>query len=165
MRSLFWIWNANASVRRGRAGTSRRVSRAASMTTSPSGSMAFIVAIARPCALVLPSLISASRTLAHLKNGPVSRVRIWRSPPARRRALRLSLEHEEVGESAAVVEAPDRLGEQGCSGQDLELVPCGGPRQPERRHAIGNDEPFDGGITQDLLGARHEQPMRDERQD
>jgi len=27
--------------------------------------------------------------------------------------------------------------------------------------AIGNDEPFDSGITQDLLGAGHEQPMRD----
>jgi uncharacterized protein len=114
----------------------------------PPGSIVFIVAIVRPCALVSPSLISASRALARPTNGPASPVPIWRSPAARRQASRSLSEHDKVAEGATVMEAPDHLGEKRCNGQDLQLVPGGGPRrQPERRHAIGNGKALDRGIT------------------
>ena len=58
---------------------------------------------------------------------------------------------------------PDCFGEKRRSRQDIDLVAYGPGREPERRHGIGNDEPLDGGIGQNLGGPGHEQAVRHER--
>jgi aminoglycoside phosphotransferase family enzyme len=109
--------------------------------------------------------ISPRRSRARPRNGPASRAPTSKSPPRTRRASRPPSEHDEVGEGAAVVKARDRLGQKRSSGEDLELAPVSLLRQPERRHAVGYDEPFDGGVGQDLCRAWHEEAMRHQGHD
>src|SRR6188474_2953398 len=49
-------------------------------------------------------------------------------------------EYNEVGETPAFMQAPDRLGEKGSDRQDNQLFVLRGIVQPKRRHRIGSDD-------------------------
>jgi uncharacterized protein len=72
-------------------------------------------------------------------------------------------EHKEIGERASLVQPADCFCEQRRRRQDGQLVAWHIAVKPKRRNRVSNDEPFDRRIGKDFGRARHEQTVRDER--